>query len=447
MENKTVRIVVFGGSFNPPTLAHRKLLCAAMEGIGADRGYFVPSNNDYVTKKMKKTDWPSEVISENTRSAMLKAMCADDARLGVEEGEYLYPGTAGNSIDTMRRIQAKSPDGTELYFLFGGDKLKVFTKWKTFREFCENFRIIVFSRDGFDPEHEIEHTKALKEFRDSFVILPSPAGIEGISSTAVRDAVRGGDAETARSMLDPAVFELLRGTPVRQETAITSFRGRYAFLSNFYAVDIPFEGLTYPSCEAAFQAAKCLDPEERIPFTETTNPVAAKRMGKKVRLRGDWEAVKVGIMEQIVRIKFTLHPELAEKLVATGSLPIMEANNWHDTFWGVDAATGRGENHLGEILMKVRAECGGTGPVALPSAAARVPAPVPAPAQAEKKPAEPEPETVYEAGMTIRHPRFGDGTVEKVSGQGKSRILDVQFPDAGLKRLGMEWVEKNCAVS
>ena len=235
-----------------------------------------------------------------------------------------------------------------------------------------------------------------------------------------------------------------------------SFRGRYAFLSNFYAVDIPFEGLTYPSSEAAFQAAKCLDPEERIPFTEATNPVAAKRMGKKVRLRGDWEAVKVGIMEQIVRIKFSLHPELAEKLVATGSLPIMEGNNWHDTFWGVDAATGRGENHLGEILMKVRAECGGTGPVALPTAAARVPfaaaripAPVPAPAQAqaEEKPAEPEPETVYEVGMTIRHPKFGDGTVEKVSGQGKSRILDVQFPDAGLKRLGVEWVEKNCTVN
>ena len=47
-------IVVLGGSFNPPTLAHRKLLCAAMDGVGADRGIFVPSNDAYVTKKMSK---------------------------------------------------------------------------------------------------------------------------------------------------------------------------------------------------------------------------------------------------------------------------------------------------------------------------------------------------------------------------------------------------------
>ncbi len=354
------KIVVFGGSFNPPTLAHERLLAAAMDGVGADRGIFVPSNDAYVTKKMSKTDYPSEVLSEKTRSAMLKAICASDARFSVDEGEYRYSGTSGNSLDTVKRVRAGCPDAEQIWFLFGGDKLGTFAKWKTLREFCGSCGIIVFRREGFDPEREIECVKALREFRDSFVVLPAPDGIEGISSTAVRDAVRAGDDEAAKTMLRPEVFGLLRGSPIKKETAITSFRGKYAFLSNFYAAEVTVGGMTFPTNEAAFQAMKCTEREERIPFTETKNPVAAKRMGRKVKLRPDWERVKVGIMEEIVRAKFSQHPELAGQLAATGDLPIMEGNGWRDTFWGVDAATGKGENHLGKILMKIREECVGS---------------------------------------------------------------------------------------
>ena len=61
-------------------------------------------------------------------------------------------------------------------------------------------------------------------------------------------------------------------------------------------------------------------------------------------------------MEEIVRAKFYQNPQLAEKLIATADRKIVEGNTWHDTFWGVDAATGKGENHLGVILMKIREE-------------------------------------------------------------------------------------------
>ena len=61
-------IVIFIGSFNPPTLAHERLLGAAMNAISADQGLFVPLNNSLVTKKMNKTDWPDEVLSEEAGS-------------------------------------------------------------------------------------------------------------------------------------------------------------------------------------------------------------------------------------------------------------------------------------------------------------------------------------------------------------------------------------------
>lgn len=45
---------------------------------------------------------------------------------------------------------------------------------------------------------------------------------------------------------------------------ISEFKGESRFLSNFFAVPIMYEGVEYPSVEHAFQAAKSLDPEERI---------------------------------------------------------------------------------------------------------------------------------------------------------------------------------------
>ena len=95
--------------------------------------------------------------------------------------------------------------------------------------------------------------------------------------------------------------------------------------------------------------------EEKLPFTEA-RPSKSKGMGRRVPLRPDWEEVKVGIMEEIVRAKFTQHPELAERLLATGDKVLIEGNHWGDTCWGVDTRTGRGENHLGKILMNVREE-------------------------------------------------------------------------------------------
>ena len=64
----------------------------------------------------------------------------------------------------------------------------------------------------------------------------------------------------------------------------------------------------------------------------------------------------IGIMEEIVRCKFTQNPHLADRLLKTGSRKLVEGNTWHDTCWGVDTSTGEGENHLGEILMKIREE-------------------------------------------------------------------------------------------
>lgn len=141
------------------------------------------------------------------------------------------------------------------------------------------------------------------------------------------------------------------------ETVMT-FRGKYNFLSNLFASAFEWDGRIYRNSEAAFQSAKSLDPAVRDRFAEMAG-AAAKREGKKVRLRGDWESVKNGVMEEVVRAKFSQNPELLQRLIDTGDMDLVEGNRWHDAYWGVDLATGEGENHLGLILMKIRSELGG----------------------------------------------------------------------------------------
>ena len=57
-----------GGSFNPPTIVHHKLMKAAMEQLGADKGIYVPTSARSLRRKMRKAGFPEEVLSEESVS-------------------------------------------------------------------------------------------------------------------------------------------------------------------------------------------------------------------------------------------------------------------------------------------------------------------------------------------------------------------------------------------
>ncbi len=73
-----------------------------------------------------------------------------------------------------------------------------------------------------------------------------------------------------------------------------------------------------------------------------------------IELRPDWEVVKLSFMEEIVSAKFEQNHSLKQMLLATGNALLKEGNTWNDVFRGVNNKTGKGENNLGKILMRVR---------------------------------------------------------------------------------------------
>ena len=133
--------------------------------------------------------------------------------------------------------------------------------------------------------------------------------------------------------------------------AIDKFEGEFAFLSNFYPSLVVYENVHYPTVEHAYQAAKSEDSSIRRIMAFHKYPAQAKKAGKYIKLRKDWDLVKLGIMEELVTQKFQ-DPALREMLDLTVGYELIEGNWWGDTFWGV--CRGQGHNHLGHILMNIR---------------------------------------------------------------------------------------------
>lgn len=136
------------------------------------------------------------------------------------------------------------------------------------------------------------------------------------------------------------------------ECRIEGFRNDFRFLSNFWPSPLVVDGIVFATVEHAYQAAKVTDRAERERIAARASPGWAKREGRKLPLRKDWDSLRVQVMEELILLKFQTHADLREKLLAMGNCYLEETNNWGDRFWGV--SKGAGENHLGRILMRVR---------------------------------------------------------------------------------------------
>lgn len=130
---------------------------------------------------------------------------------------------------------------------------------------------------------------------------------------------------------------------------ITSFKGKYAFLSNMFPLP------NGKSVEHYYQASKSLDLDEYNWVMASRDGYEAKARGKRVKLRDDWHLIKDDLMLDFIREKFIVYPNLTQLLIDTNDEELFEMNTWGDRYWGVDTSM-NGLNKLGNILMQVRNE-------------------------------------------------------------------------------------------
>ncbi len=130
------------------------------------------------------------------------------------------------------------------------------------------------------------------------------------------------------------------------------------FVKNWFSNSLPCDspmmdetGTFYETVENYYQAHKSLDRKVRYTISRMT-PRNAKRAGRTITIRSDWDVVKLDVMERALRLKFATGTTWFKKLMESEG-PIIEWNNWGDQFWG-KTMDGVGENNLGKILEKIR---------------------------------------------------------------------------------------------
>ena len=190
------RIVIFGGTFNPPTRAHLDIATEALYYLDAEKVLFVPVSDLY-----KKDD----VEISYHRVNMLNLAIGNFRRLEIDFTEvdavkltYTY--------ETVKKIKLQYQD-KELFLLIGADNLEDFKNWKNQRSIMENCSLLVVNRNNSSIDEIIESNEILTEFKDK--IIEAPIEEIEISSTEVRNRIASGELEGLENLVDKEVIDYI----------------------------------------------------------------------------------------------------------------------------------------------------------------------------------------------------------------------------------------------
>lgn len=146
------------------------------------------------------------------------------------------------------------------------------------------------------------------------------------------------------------------------------------WFSNFIPFDIPliytdlqkdiisdeklsYLPISYITPEHFYQAMKSQYHLDHQKIAAAKTAAIAKKLGKSLIVRPDWNEVKLNVMEYVLNYKFTKNTTHGQKLIKTIE-PIIEYNYWHDNYWG-NCTCKKCENiikknYLGKILEEIR---------------------------------------------------------------------------------------------
>lgn len=187
----------FGGSFNPPTLAHKTCAETILKQLGLDKLFFVPVGDAY-----KKHG----LINEKYRYEMLKLICKENQKLDVCDIE-LNTNINYKAIDVFRLIKNKYKDD-EIYFIMGADNFENILNWKNCEELVSNYNFILLNRNNINLEKIISKNEILNKYSHNFYCINNMKEIK-ICSTFIREKIKVDKIELIRDKLDINVLQYI----------------------------------------------------------------------------------------------------------------------------------------------------------------------------------------------------------------------------------------------
>lgn len=163
-------VIVFGGSFNPPTRAHLEIIKKLLDSFKDSTVLVLPVGNDYNKP---------ELISFEHRYKMLNILVHGIDRVSVSdlEAKKTYNGTLGSLNELSKSYQ-------NLHFVIGSDNLKDFHTWINYKELLKSYPFIVMKRSTGLSESEA--SDMFKDLEHHFIFVPFSMDIE---SSKIRKSV------------------------------------------------------------------------------------------------------------------------------------------------------------------------------------------------------------------------------------------------------------------
>jgi nicotinate-nucleotide adenylyltransferase len=170
-----MHIGLFGGSFNPPHLAHLIVAETVLSLFRLDAIWWMPAY-----QPPHKTG--EALASADHRLAMTRAAIADNPAFAVSNLEVQREGTS-YTVDTVRELQVAHPDDA-FSLIIGSDSLQEFAGWHQPEEIIARVPLIVYKRPGsatavIDPQ-----------FAERVYFADAP--LLEISGTEIRERLRAG---------------------------------------------------------------------------------------------------------------------------------------------------------------------------------------------------------------------------------------------------------------
>jgi len=184
------RIGIFGGSFDPPHLAHLIAGELAVEEFGLAKMLYIPAGISPLKQAEHRT-------SAEHRLAMIKLAIAGNSHFEVSDLELQRPGPS-YTIDTLHELRKQYPM-QEFYLFIGFDNLMSFERWKDPEGILTEAKVIAMARPGSS------RNKLPVQFADRAQIFDIP--LLDTSSTLVRDRIHAG--KSVRYMIPEAVEEYI----------------------------------------------------------------------------------------------------------------------------------------------------------------------------------------------------------------------------------------------
>lgn len=196
-EIKMNKIVVYGGSFNPPHNSHFVIAQQVINQLeNVESVIFIPVNSKYCKSHLEdnihRYHMLDIVIKKNPNFLL--------SDMDLKEEKSL------STIETLERVKKQFPD-KEICFLLGSDNLRETHGWVRAEEIMKNYKIIVMERADDDVESIINHDDFLNKHRDNIIKLDVSLK-SNCSATFLRNQIKR--HKSIQYLLPDEVYEYIK---------------------------------------------------------------------------------------------------------------------------------------------------------------------------------------------------------------------------------------------